>query len=148
MKNQKGITLVALVVTIIVLLILAGVSLALVTGENGILGKASDTAKTQKEAEMKENVSLQLVALEANYYELKYQAGSTVTETSAAAYAINHIEDAKTELASSGVSSLTNGTDGTVASFSFNNGKDGSQTYYITVGSDNKFNIDTTNPNP
>ena len=36
MKNQKGITLVALVVTIIVLLILAGVSLSLVMGNEGI----------------------------------------------------------------------------------------------------------------
>ena len=42
MKNQKGITLVALVITIIVLIILAGVSIALVLGENGILTKAKE----------------------------------------------------------------------------------------------------------
>ena len=41
MKNKKGITLIALVVTIIVLLILAGISIAMLTGENGILGNAS-----------------------------------------------------------------------------------------------------------
>ena len=35
--RQKGITLIALVITIIVLLILAGVSIATLTGENGIL---------------------------------------------------------------------------------------------------------------
>ena len=35
LKNKKGVTLVALVVTIIVLLILAGVSIAMLTGENG-----------------------------------------------------------------------------------------------------------------
>ena len=42
MKNNKGITLIALVVTIIVLLILAGISIAMLTGENGILGNASN----------------------------------------------------------------------------------------------------------
>ena len=46
MRNNKGVTLVALVITIIVLLILAGVSLAMLTGENGILTNAS-SAKTE-----------------------------------------------------------------------------------------------------
>lgn len=45
MKNNKGITLIALVVTIIVLLILAGVSIAMLTGDNGILSQAR-VAKT------------------------------------------------------------------------------------------------------
>ena len=53
MKNNKGITLVALVVTIVVLLILAGVSINLVLGDNGIVKKAQD-AKT-KSAEASEN---------------------------------------------------------------------------------------------
>lgn len=39
-KNSKGITLVALVVTIVVLLILAGVSINLVLGENGLITQA------------------------------------------------------------------------------------------------------------
>mgnify|MGYP002562860869 CR=1 FL=1 len=47
-KNAKGITLIALVITIIVLLILAGVTIATLTGDNGILKKAGD-AKTQTE---------------------------------------------------------------------------------------------------
>ena len=54
MKNNKGITLVALVVTIVVLLILAGVSINLVLGDNGIVKKAQD-AKT-KTAEDQENM--------------------------------------------------------------------------------------------
>ena len=49
--NNKGITLIALVITIIVLLILAGVSIAMLTGQNGILTQASnaksDTAKAE-----------------------------------------------------------------------------------------------------
>ena len=47
-KNEKGITLVALVVTIVVLLILAGISINLVLGDNGIVKKAQD-AKTKTE---------------------------------------------------------------------------------------------------
>ena len=42
MKNNKGITLIALVVTIIVLLILAGVSIAMLSGQDGILNRASE----------------------------------------------------------------------------------------------------------
>lgn len=42
LKGQKGITLVALVVTIIVLIILAGVSIALILGDNGIISKAKE----------------------------------------------------------------------------------------------------------
>ena len=44
MKKNKGITLVALVVTIVVLLILAGVSINLVLGNNGIIARAKDAA--------------------------------------------------------------------------------------------------------
>ena len=46
MKRNKGITLIALVITIIVLLILAGVAIAMLSGENGILTKAAK-AKTE-----------------------------------------------------------------------------------------------------
>ena len=45
-KKEKGITLVALVVTIVVLLILAGVSISLVLSNNGIINKAKES-KTQ-----------------------------------------------------------------------------------------------------
>ena len=45
-KKEKGITLVALVVTIVVLLILAGVSISLVLSNNGVINKAKD-ARTQ-----------------------------------------------------------------------------------------------------
>ena len=50
MKNSKGITLVALVVTIVVLLILAGVSINLVLGENGLISNAKEAAKATKDA--------------------------------------------------------------------------------------------------
>ena len=46
LKDNKGITLIELVITIIVLLILAGVSIAILTGSNGILTQAQNAANT------------------------------------------------------------------------------------------------------
>ena len=63
-KQEKGITLIALVITIIVLLILAAVSIATLTGENGILSKAN-TAKEETEKASKEE-QRQLAIIEAN----------------------------------------------------------------------------------
>lgn len=45
LKNKKGITLIALIITIIILLILAGVTLILIMGENGIIRKKSKCKK-------------------------------------------------------------------------------------------------------
>ena len=58
MNKQKGITLIALVITIIVLLILAGISIATLTGENGILKKATVAGEETKKAEYKEILEL------------------------------------------------------------------------------------------
>ena len=44
-KKNNGITLIALVITIIVLLILAGLSIAMLTGQNGILTQAQNAKK-------------------------------------------------------------------------------------------------------
>lgn len=57
-KQEKGITLVALVVTIVVLLILAGVSISLVIGQNGIVTKAQDAKKNYEGAATNENTEL------------------------------------------------------------------------------------------
>lgn len=68
-KEQKGITLVALVITIIVLLILAGVSISLVVGDNGVLGKAKN-AKTQTEDGVAEQeIQLSINDVQAEYLE-------------------------------------------------------------------------------
>lgn len=53
-NNNKGITLIALVVTIIVLLILAGVSIAMLTGENGILKNAKTAQEKSAEGSLDE----------------------------------------------------------------------------------------------
>ena len=57
-NKNKGITLIALVITIIVLLILAGVSIAMLTGENGILTQAQRTKEQTSIAEEKEQIAL------------------------------------------------------------------------------------------
>ena len=57
-KMSKGITLIALVVTIIVLLILAGISVQMLTGDNGILNRAGDAKEESDEATIKEKVKL------------------------------------------------------------------------------------------
>ena len=57
-KLNKGITLIALVITIIVLLILAGVSIAMLTGENGILSQAQKAGEQTDIGKEKEDISL------------------------------------------------------------------------------------------
>ena len=57
-REQKAITLIALVITIIVLLILAGVTISMLTGENGILTKASNAKEQMKIGEAKEEIKL------------------------------------------------------------------------------------------
>lgn len=59
-KNDNAITLVTLVVTIIVLLILAGISISMLTGDNGILTKAQQAKEEQKLGEALENIKLEL----------------------------------------------------------------------------------------
>lgn len=54
LKRNKGITLIALIITIIVLLILAGISIATLTGDNGILEKAQIAKKKNEEGAQKD----------------------------------------------------------------------------------------------
>ena len=61
-KNAKGITLIALVITIIVLLILAGVSIAMLTGQNGILTQAQNAKTTNENKSAEEKVKLAIMA--------------------------------------------------------------------------------------
>ena len=75
MKNQKGITLIALVITIIVLLILAGVSIAMLTGSNGILAQATNANTQNLKAEADEAVKMALNTIMTN--KAASDAGST-----------------------------------------------------------------------
>jgi hypothetical protein len=68
MKEQKGITLVALVITIIVLLILAGVSISLVMGNNGILTQASGAVVAQEKGTASGEVGMAASDALTNYW--------------------------------------------------------------------------------
>ena len=65
-KTEKGITLVALVVTIVVLLILAGVSINLVLGNNGIIAKAKEAETKSAEASLNDLKGMNALAEEMN----------------------------------------------------------------------------------
>ena len=67
LKKKEGITLIALVITIIVLLILAGVSIAMLTGENGVLTQAKNAKDETEKASAMEEVQLEaLGAIDTN----------------------------------------------------------------------------------
>ena len=70
MKNNKGITLVALVITIIVLLILAGVSISMVVGENGVLNRATGAASETSEAEMKQALEMAVDGAQGEFIDI------------------------------------------------------------------------------
>ena len=66
LKERKGITLIALVITIIVLLILAGISIATLTGQNGILTQAQNAKTTTENKSAEEKVKLAIMAARAD----------------------------------------------------------------------------------
>ena len=72
LKEEKGITLIALVVTIIVLIILAGVSINLVFGNLGIVTKAKEAKRMQEQEELNEQIALG---------ELSNEIGKTINGT-------------------------------------------------------------------
>ena len=65
-ESEKGITLIALVITIIVLLILAAVSIAMLTGENGILSKASNAKEKHLIAQYEEELNLCIMEMQTD----------------------------------------------------------------------------------
>ena len=60
-RKSRGITLVALVVTIIVLLILAGVTITSLLGDEGIISKAQQAANATKKSQVIENIQLDIL---------------------------------------------------------------------------------------
>ncbi len=71
LRNKKGITLIALVITIIVLLILAAITIATLTGKNGILANAQRAKEENSHAQVKEQI--QIAVIEYNIQKKKSQ---------------------------------------------------------------------------
>lgn len=71
MKKQEGITLIALVITIIIMLILAGISVASITGPNGLLTRALNARSEDEKAKVVEAINYELTALHSKNLEGK-----------------------------------------------------------------------------
>ena len=67
-NNEKGITLVALVVTIIVLLILAGITISVALNNGGILGRAEKAKQETEAASIRDYVSMAIMNIKTEYY--------------------------------------------------------------------------------
>ncbi len=66
LKERKGVTLIALVITIIVLLILAGVSIAMLSGDNGLLTKAEKAKEETEIADIIERAKVDILGVQSN----------------------------------------------------------------------------------
>ena len=83
-KGQTGITLIALVVTIIVLLILAGISISMLMGQNGILNRAAEAKEKTEKAGIEEKRQIaryqaSMNSTSSNYMDVKIPAGFAPT---------------------------------------------------------------------
>ena len=86
MKNQKGITLISLVITIVVLIILAGVAINMTLGENGIFKKAQEAKRLQEIATAKEQIGLEILEAQIEAMENNEELEQSEVETIVAKY--------------------------------------------------------------
>ncbi len=80
MRNNKGITLVALIITIIILIILAGISINLVLGENGLFGRALQAREDYAKAEQDEQTAFNALLAEIDKIGQGGSSGTTPEE--------------------------------------------------------------------
>ncbi len=73
---NKGITLIALVITIIILLILAGITITSISGENGVLKKADNGAEENRKQTATEKINLKITNIQIETYGKKQQMPS------------------------------------------------------------------------
>ena len=112
MRNQRGITLVALVITIIVLLILAAVTIAALGGQNGILTNASNAQWENELGEAKDLINLAVNEGINEYYTTTYvdgaaeganvTAGSTTIYNNVQATIMNKISEVEKQIEAKG----------------------------------------------
>ena len=81
MKNEKGVTLIALVITIIVLIILAAVSIAMLTGDNGVITESNNAKTETLNATRAEKINNELSAFKADILSDGYISASTFAIT-------------------------------------------------------------------
>ena len=108
-KGQGGITLVALVVTIVVLLILAGITIALVFAQNGVVGKAQEAAADSNKGTIADNIQGYIVSRQMEALETGTAPGNITAELKTALGKVNITVDEAT-----GTGSITVNADTTV----------------------------------
>ena len=69
-KRERGITLIALVVTIIILLVLAGVSINALTSDGGLLSKSKDSVEKYKQEQIKEELAMKVMEMKMDGEEI------------------------------------------------------------------------------
>lgn len=102
-KKERGITLVALVVTIVVLLILAGVSISMVLGNNGIVTKAKETQTAQDKAYAEAVIESGLKAVQIEVLSNTLPTGKTAN----VAYVVEKINDSAFTVKSGSTDTIT-----------------------------------------
>ena len=90
--SKKGITLISLVVTIIILLILAGVTIATLTGDNGLLNRASEAKENTQIASEDELRNLTILEATTHLEEYEYEDSSGAKITIPAKCAVSKVE--------------------------------------------------------
>ena len=90
-KSETGITLIALVVTIIVLIILAGVSIAMLVGENGIITQAQRAKEKTAQAQVEEQKQLAMLEAAMNTENRPYTDKNGDTATIPAGFAVSKV---------------------------------------------------------
>ena len=108
-KGQGGITLVALVVTIVVLLILAGITIALVFAQNGVVGKAQEAAADSNKGTIADNIQGYVVSKQMEALENGTAPGDITSDLKTALQKVNITVDETT-----GSGSITVNADTTV----------------------------------
>ena len=103
-KKERGITLVALVVTIVVLLILAGVSISMVLGNNGIVTKAKETQTAQDKAYAEDVIESGLKAVQIEVLSNTLPTGKTANNV---AYVVEKINDSAFTVKSGSTDTIT-----------------------------------------
>ena len=98
-RRNNGITLIALVVTIIVLLILAGISISMLTGQNGILqraGEAGEKTQAAQEEELRRLTQMEAATNLENTTHTDNSTGEPKTVTIPAGFAVSQVEGENT----------------------------------------------------
>lgn len=111
MKKSRGITLISLVITIIILLILSGISIAMLTGNSGILSKVSQAKEKTIEAQLKEEIEIAIIDIQME--EIK-KGNSTTLEVLIKNKLENRLEDITTELNNNEITGEYKGYDYTI----------------------------------